>query len=445
MHAEDWTLWVPAWGIALTILAFAFGYRRKKHLIDDLPTSKVEGVFIGLVEVKGKAEAEKPLRSHLAEMPVVYYRYHVEEHWRRTETYRDKDGKTRTRVRTGWTTVDSAEHMMPFYLRDDTGVLLVWPRGAKIEPRRVFSRRVRRGDPLYYGKGPRRGVPNSTGERRFTESAIPIHQDLYIIGKAKERQDIVAPEIRSDREAKMYLISTRREEEISSGYGASYIGLKVFGLVALVGGHAALRHHLYPEAPGMDPLAGAMAVAYVLCWALGWFWMSYNSLVDLRQRVKRGWTLVDIELKRRAELIPGLVRVLEGLRDHERGVGELVARLRAQAGATEPGEPGPDPLGCAAGLRAVVEAYPQITAQKGFERLHHSLVNTEQRIALARGYFNEICTHYNTRIETFPGMWIARVGGMVPHPLLSAREFERAAVHVCFEDVQESVPGIEPC
>jgi len=209
-----------------------------------------------------------------------------------------------------------------------------------------------------------------------------------------------------------------------------------------LGGHFALRRHVYPEEVGVYPWMGWMAVGYAACWGLGWLWMTYNSLVDLRQRVKRAWTLVDIELKRRAELIPGLVQVLEALREHERGVLELLARLRAQTEATEPGEPGPDPLGCATALRSVVEAYPQLTAHTGFESLQSRLVNTEQRIALARGYFNEICRFFNTRIQTFPGLWIARLGGMTEHPLLSAHEFERAQVELLFEDAQGPVPGV---
>jgi len=444
IHAEDWTLWIPAWGIALTLLAIALGFRRKKHLIEDLPTSKVEGVFIGLVEVKGQAEAEQPLRSFLAETPAVHYRYRVEEHWRRveTETYRDKDGKTRTRtrVRSGWTTVDRAEHMIPFYLRDDTGILLIWPRGAKIEPVSIFSQTVSRGHPLYHGKGPRRGIPDSTGRRRFSEEAIPLHRPLYIVGKARERSDIVAPEIRHDKDADMYLISTRSEEEVHAGFGFAYAGLSFLGLAALIGIQMALRHHLHPEAAGLNPAMGGMVGGYALCWALGWFWMTYNSLVELRQRVKRGWSLVDIELKRRADLLPGLIQVLEGLRRHEREVLELLARLRAQAGATEPGEPGPDPAGCAAGLRIVMEKHPELSAQKSFERLRRDLIQTEQRIALTRGYFNEICTHYNTRIQVVPGNWIAKIGKMVPHPLISAREFERAPVAVRFEDTEDAPP-----
>ncbi|MDA3874478.1 MAG: LemA family protein [Kiritimatiellae bacterium] len=420
--------------VALVLIVSAFYARRKKHLIDDLPTSKVDGVFIGLVELKGTAEAERPLTSYLRGVPCVQYEWKVEEHWRKRETvrYTDKDGKRRTRTKTtsGWRTVGSDARVIPFYLKDDTGVILVRPRGAKVEPVRVFSRQCRKGDPLYYGKGPRRGIPNSTGRRRFTEQAIPLHHRLYLVGKAREREDVVAPVIAADPEARLFLISLRSEDDVSSGFSITYYLCTLLGFLSILGAQFYLLHE-HPH-PGEMLLRSGWPwwLGVGFAWLAGWFVVTFNSLVCVRQRMMRAWSNVDVQLKRRAILIPRLVNILQGLRSHERGVQETLAQLRSQAGATEPGQSGPDPSGCRASLRAVAEAYPELKSDKAFLKFQHELSRTEERIALARTYFNEVCTFYNTRLDVWPDSLLAKIGGFKSHPLFSAQNFERAPVKI---------------
>src|SRR2546426_1367798 len=141
--------------LALVCLLLALRSGKRKRLVDNIPTSKTTGVFIGLVELKGTAEAEQPLTSYLAEQPCVHYWWTVEEHWSRTvtETYTDSEGKaqTRTRHESGWKNVANGGETIPFYLQDDSGVVLVRPAGAKIEPATIFDETCGRSDVLYYG------------------------------------------------------------------------------------------------------------------------------------------------------------------------------------------------------------------------------------------------------------------------------------------------------
>jgi hypothetical protein len=95
---------------------------------------------------------------------------------------------------------------------------------------------------------------------------------------------------------------------------------------------------------------------------------------------------------------------------------------------------GPDFSGCAPTLRAVAEAYPNLKTDAAFLALQRQLVETEQRIALARSYFNDIATYLNTRREIIPDRWIAALGGVQPQALLAAEDFERAAVAVKLAD-----------
>lgn len=435
---NDFAPWLPVIGCVLGFLCLLGALRagKRRRLVDNLPTSKTTGVFIGLVELKGTAEVDSPLKSFLAECRCVHYAWGVEEEWERTvtETYTDSDGKTQTRTRTerGWTTVASGGEMIPFYLNDDCGAVLVRPEGAEIEALSVFDQTCTSWDALYYGKGPAGGIMDSTGRRHFHEHALPLHTPIYVMGQARERADVVAPEIASDKSAPMFLISTRSEQQISSGFAWKFWGWLCFGLVLAVGGFVWRDGVQGKNLEQRWPVYLLPAFGFGFAVVLGWVWMVFNSLIDLRQRVRQGWAQVDVQLKRRFDLIPNLVATVTGLRDHEAKLQESIALLRAQQTATPPGVTGPDYAACTKVLVAVREAYPQLTAQPAFLELQKSLVDTEHRIALARGYFNEIATHYNTRLEQIPDRFIAALGGLQPQPLMSANDFEREPVAVSF-------------
>ncbi len=429
---------LPVLGIVFALISLLFGLRagKRQRLVDTLPTSKTTGVFIGLVELKGTAEVEQPLTSYLTGTTCVYFTWQIEEHWSRTvvETHTDSQGRTQTRTRTeqGWTTVGSGGEEAPFYLKDDCGAIRIQPAGAKVEPQCVMSETVGRGDPLYYGKGPATSIANSDHRRRFVEHAVPLHAPLFVVGHAREREDVVAAEIAADRREHLFLISTRSEKQVSRGFRLGFWLLGVLGLVLAVGGFVAA-----PLAADRKPAEDvqvfvAAACAFVLVWLLGWTWMVYNSLIDLRQRVRQAWSNVDVQLKRRSDLIPTLVGVVSGLRDYERTVQTEVAALRTQLQATPPGQTGPDPAAVAPAVRAVAEAYPELKASESFLNLQRQLSDTEQRIALARSYFNEIATFYNTRLQVVPDRFVAGLGRLRPQALMAAADFERAPVQVAF-------------
>ena len=416
--------------IALACLFAAFRFLRKKRLVDDMPTSKTLGVFIGLAELKGTAESDKPLTSYLAGMPCVLYTWKIEEHWSRTVTSIGAKGVPTTRHESGWTVVAKDQQKAPFYLKDDTGVIRIIPDGAEIQDKQIFNKTCRFSDPLYFAKGPLKEIADSDHERRFTETAIPLHANLYIMGQARQREDIVAAEIAKDKNCPMFLVSTRTEKQISSGLGFWFWGWLVIGLLAIVGG-VWLGNIVFRPFQPLSGLSFLITVGgYLLIIVLGWMWLVYNSLINLRQRVQQGWFEVDIELKRRNDLIPNLVQVVEGYSAHESMLQELVANLRQQLTATPPGVAGPDYAGFMPTLRAAVESYPDLKASDLFLKLQDELSGTEQRIALARDYFNQIVTFYNTRLEIIPDTLLAKVMRLKPQTLMGAAGFERAPVKV---------------
>ena len=124
---------------AVGCLIGTFVCLRRKRLIDDLPTSKTQGVFIGMSELKGTAESEAPLTSYLGGIRCVWYTWKVEEHWSRTVTYADSKG-LHTRTESGWKEVAGGSEDPPFYVNDDTGVVRIVPRGASIHGISTFDR-----------------------------------------------------------------------------------------------------------------------------------------------------------------------------------------------------------------------------------------------------------------------------------------------------------------
>jgi hypothetical protein len=432
MH--DFVPYLPVVGslLGLLVLVGAFRAGKRRRLVENLPTSKTTGVFIGLVELKGTAESAKPLTSRLAEQPCVAYQWSVEEEWSRTvtETHTDSDGKSHTESHTesGWTTVAGGGEQIPFYLKDDCGVVLIRPDGAKLEPVELFDETVSLGDPLYYAKGPADAVADSDEHRRFVEHGIPLHAALYVMGQAREREDVVAPEIARDGNAPMFLISTRSEEQIGSGMKWGERGWGFFGLVLVVGGFMGRDAMLNVPLESQLTVYVAGGLGYLTACTFAWIWMVFNSLVDLRQRVRQAWSLIDVQLQRRHDLIPNLLDIVKGCRDYEGRLQTELAALRGQLLATPPGVSGPDFGAVNRTVTAIAECYPELKANANFESLQKNLIDTEQRIALARGYFNDIATEYNTRLEIVPERFVAALAAMKPQPLMAANDFERAPV-----------------
>jgi LemA protein len=140
----------------------------------------------------------------------------------------------------------------------------------------------------------------------------------------------------------------------------------------------------------------------------------YNRLVTLRQRVREAWADIDVQLKRRWDLIPNLIETVKGYAAHERQTFEAVTRARsdamaaAQTGSPEQRAQAENALGAALlNLRAVAEAYPQLQAIQEFKDLSENLTATEDKIAFARRFYNGNVRDYNTAIQTVPTNIIA--------------------------------------
>jgi LemA protein len=137
----------------------------------------------------------------------------------------------------------------------------------------------------------------------------------------------------------------------------------------------------------------------------------YNRLVQQRNRVDNAWAQVEVQLKRRWDLIPNLVETVKGYAAHERETFENVTQARAQAQqASTPAEAAQAEgiLGAALGrLFAVAEAYPELQADENFRQLQTELSETENRVAVSRQVYNDTVLTYNNTVQTFPGLVLA--------------------------------------
>ena len=150
----------------------------------------------------------------------------------------------------------------------------------------------------------------------------------------------------------------------------------------------------------------------------------YNGLVRARQRVREGWSAIDVQLKRRASLIPNLVETVKSYADYERGTMQKIAEARgALTNAKSPAAAGQADAALTGALQqffAVAEAYPDLKASERFAQLQRDLADTENKIAYARNYYNGAVEIFNIRAQTFPSLLVARAFGFAPAEFFAA-------------------------
>ena len=158
-----------------------------------------------------------------------------------------------------------------------------------------------------------------------------------------------------------------------------------------------------------------IVIAVVVLILLG-VWAAFNGLVKRRNRTKEAWSQIDVELKRRHDLVPNLVSTVQGYAAHEKGTFEAVTEARSNAvSAGSSGDPGQIASaenalsGALRSLFAVAENYPQLRAVESFLELQEALTSTEDKIEYARRYYNTSARDYNIGLQTFPRNVIATV------------------------------------
>lgn len=176
----------------------------------------------------------------------------------------------------------------------------------------------------------------------------------------------------------------------------------------------------------------------ILAAVLGGSVLIYNSLVKLREQVDAAWSDIDVQLKRRYDLVPNLVETVKGYAGHERDTLESVIEARSRAmGAQGPAERAEAEGMLTEALKSIFalsEDYPQLRAAENFRQLQDTLTDLEDHIQQSRRYYNAVVRDYNTRIDQVPSNVIARSFGFKEREFFEITEGERAAPTVRFDE-----------
>ena len=150
----------------------------------------------------------------------------------------------------------------------------------------------------------------------------------------------------------------------------------------------------------------------------------YNGFVRARQRVREAWSAIDVQLQRRASLIPNLVESVKGYAAYERDTLRRVAEARTALGAAHTpsaaARANDDLTGALGTFFAIAEAYPDLKASERFAQLQTDLTDTENQVAFARNYYNGAVEAYNIKVQSFPGMLVAGPFGFPPAEFFAA-------------------------
>jgi len=180
-----------------------------------------------------------------------------------------------------------------------------------------------------------------------------------------------------------------------------------------------------------------LIVLVVLVLGIGlWLVVSYNGLVKLKNRVESAWAQIEVQLNRRHDLIPNLVETVKGYASHEQEtLQQVISARNAAVAATSPAEQATAEKavsGALANVFALSEAYPDLKANQNFLALQEELTSSEDRVAYARQYYNDAVNQYNTKIESFPAVFIAKRAGFGERQYFQAEGDARGPVQVDF-------------
>ena len=186
----------------------------------------------------------------------------------------------------------------------------------------------------------------------------------------------------------------------------------------------------------MTGMTGLLILGGIILAVGLWLASSYNSMVRLRNMVRNSWAQIDVQLKRRFDLVPNLVETVKGYAAHEQEVLEKVTQARSMvqsAQSIEQRQQAENQLtNTLRSLFAVAEAYPQLKANDNFRDLQQQLSELEEKIAFARQFFNDTTMKYNTTIQSFPTNLLAGMFGFQALPYFEVDDVQRQAVQVKF-------------
>ena len=370
-------------GGLLAVFGTFIGFRKikEKRYIENIPTSLSNGLAYGPAEIQGTVERKaKTLSGPLSNEPCIQYHYVVRE--------RRGSGK-----KAKWVTIRNETRLTHFYCRDSEGIVPIDLTDAEIHTRHSLSRR--------------------SGRRHYTETSIRIGDPLYVLGTA------IIDESTGDRlmiakgKNKFPLITTNyTEAELMGRKSRRGLGLLNLGL----NGFVLVGFGLFGAAASYAATDFLFASLFAPLFLAGCFFgLMYNDLIFVRNRVLRAWSNIGVSLKKRADLIPNLVKIGKEYLKHEKELQTELAKLRTSAQGAVDFDPASAGLFIAQEVTVMQkffglqEKYPDLKGNQMMAQLHEKLVLLENEVALMRSGYNDSVERHNTRIGQFPDLFLAKL------------------------------------
>jgi len=361
--------------IGMGVLGF-IGYRKMgtKRMIENIPTSKVKGIFPGITEIVGQIQAHNTVISaRYSGEAVVYCKYLMKKLVK-------SDKKSR------WVTVESGVQQNVFNVRDDTGEIPVNAVGAEVHAERTHYSR--------------------SGNLKYYEWTLRPDQEIYVLGPAVLDNPLDQNlTITASREERHFVISDQGENSVMRQYAR--VGLLVLGTALSCCIVAVMTIYGGASFDAFGYFAGALvAVIFLLVLNVAFL---FNDLVFVKNWQQRGKSNLDVSLKRRADLIPNLVRVVSEALTHEQNLQVTLSELR--------GSGGQQPVGAMhQRFMALLEQYPNLRGNEVVADLNNRIVAVENQLQYARTGYNAVTQRFNSRVKQFPEVFLAKLMRLAVKP-----------------------------
>jgi LemA protein len=382
------------WVIGLGLLAIAWRISISRMRVADTPRSRCAGVFVGFNNVQGVVASVTPSPAHFSGEIAAWWSATLEYEWEVTRrvTHRDADGNERTELQTHYEFRIDSRWASPtlISITDETGSILVDTEKAKVGAPMRFEqydgvRMAGIGFAVVPGSRP-------TGLVRNREYRLHDNDAVFCLGYANvdaSGSGLVIDGKGNDE----FLVTTTPPTKVARRrrVGAWLLGLAGSAVIVATAGTV-----------GWAGVRAAILGLVVTAWLTGMVW---NRLIRVKELQQRAWSLIEVQLSRRAVLIPQLVECARGYAAHEASLLEQLTQMRNDG---------------AAQWLALSEQYPNLKADSVFQKVFDELRDTETRLASSRAYFNDTITLVRDRTGTFPGVLLVplaragRFGAMQP-------------------------------
>ncbi len=375
------------------LIAWIFAWRLRKQDLQTFLFARAPQLPVRTLSahddawLRGAVVSHDPLTCPWFDVRCVAYGYSIEE--KRTEHYRDSDGRRKSR--TTWVTVHSSGETADFTLDDDGDRIDVALTRGECEAQQNL------------------GTDYEHSRLRHSAWALPLGATVSAFGV--KRDDGSFGPLRNVPLLVTFMTRTERVRASAAAEGWLFFAA-LFFLFAGVGAGAGVLMEAERWDQWLLP-AGIGLGAIAPQWAL----LTYNRLVRLRQQVHTAEKQVSIELAQRAQLVPNLVAVVEAASGHERDLLEHLAAVRSGGSLDEPVRSEEHARGAASAVLALHERYPDLKTDALYLDLHQRLWTIEEKVAHARGFYNDTVTEWNDRTQQVPSKLVAAAAGMRPKRL----------------------------